>query len=834
MIEVGSNELNQQFDDNADIQSVSDYLFLFQTFFDTSLDNIAVYGPVGQQVYANATLLNTLNIKKHAGVDYVDLKGQHAFEHYYEAINRTLTTGESCAILLNFQHDSLSRVIYDLVNLSAIKNQKNQVIGVIAVGRDLDFYQLQQNQKIEQREQYLRALMDTFPFIVWMKDKAGRFLATNHKFVEVVGAKHYKDLEGKTDFDLFPTGMAQGYVSDDNEILETGVPKSVNEQIKRASGEVYWAETYKSPVELDGEVIGTVGFSRDITEKQYLQSEITKQHNAYQSLVKNLPTTVIRYNLEGKRIFVNSRCHEAYGVDVPYELNKTPLELWSPYIVNMTGEAFMAELMEVMQFNVQKTLEIHSVHEETFVVHQVRIVPELDEMHQVCGALTIATDITEVAEYRRKIENMAFHDQLTGLPNRTLFSQKLSAAIDKAKADNSMFALMMIDLDQFKSINDTMGHAIGDKLLIDVAKRVSNNIEKHYACARLGGDEFIILVEPLMNRAQVEHMSNTLLNQIMQVYVIEGAEYFISASIGISYYPDDSVDMNDLLKYADSAMYYAKKNGRNRYQAYSPNLTESIQQRFNIETELRRAIENNEIYLEYQPIVDIASKQVMGLETLCRWNSRKLGVVSPIVFIQIAEETGMIVELGHWIMREAFRAARLINTQLKQPVSVSVNLSARQFFEIDLVYQVGHLLQEQQCNPAWIKFEITESLLLESNQQVLKALDAFNDLGIKISLDDFGTGQSALAYLSKFPIHQVKIDYSFVKEIANNANNALLVKAIIALTATLNKELVAEGVETTEQAALLASYNCKYAQGYLYSKSIGLEAVQAYLLLGEV
>jgi len=485
-----------------------------------------------------------------------------------------------------------------------------------------------------------------------------------------------------------------------------------------------------------------------------------------------------------------------------------------------------------MQLNVQKTLEIHSVHKEIFVVHQVRIVPEFDEMHQICGALTIATDITELAEYRRKVENMAFHDPLTGLPNRTLFSQKLSVAIHKAKTNNGMFALMMLDLDQFKAINDTMGHETGDKLLIEVAKRV-NDLEKSYVCARLGGDEFIILVEPLQSRAHVESLSSTLLNQIMQVYMIDGSEYFISASIGISYYPNDSDDMNDLLKYADSAMYYAKKSGRNRYHAYSPNLTESIQQRLNVETELRRAIENHEIYLEYQPIVDIESKRVMGLETLCRWNSRKLGVVPPSVFIQIAEDTGMIVGLGHWIMQEAFKAARLINMQLRQPISVSVNLSARQFFEVDLIYQVSNLLQEQQCNPAWIKFEITESLLLENNQQVLKTLNAFNDLGIKISLDDFGTGQSALAYLGKFPIHQVKIDYSFVKEITNNANDALLVRAIIALTATLNKELVAEGVETLAQATLLQSYDCRYAQGYLYSKPIGLEAVQKYLLLSE-
>jgi len=833
MMEVESSKLSQLLGANADVRSVSDYLSLFQTFFDTSLDNIAVYGLAGQLVYANAALRNALNLKKDTGADYVDIKSQEAFDQYYDALNRTISSGEPRAVLINFEHASLSRVIYDLVHFSAIKNQQNQVVGVIAVGRDLDFNKQQKNQETVQREQYLRALMDTFPFIVWMKDKSGRFMATNRKFVEVVGAKHYEDLEGKTDFDFFPTEMAQGYACDDEEILKTGVPKSFNEQIKKETGEIYWAETYKSPVQLDGQVIGTVGFARDISEKQHLVSEVTKQRNAYQSLVQNLPTTIIRYDLDGKRIFVNSRCFETYNIEVPYELNKTPLEWWSPYIVNVTGAEFMTQLMEVMQFNVQKTLEIHSMHEDKVAVHQLRIVPEFDEVHQVCGALTIATDITEVAEYRRKIESMAFHDQLTGLPNRTLFSQQLSVAIDQAKTNNSQFALIILDLDQFKSINDTMGHAIGDKLLIEVARRITNSLDQHCTCARLGGDEFIILVESVPSREHVEYVSNVLLNQIMQVYVIDGSEYFISASIGIAYFPDDSEDMDDLLKYADSAMYHAKKGGRNRYHTYSPAITESIQHRLNVETELRRAIENDEIYLEYQPIVDMTSNQVKGLESLCRWHSRKLGIVSPMVFIQIAEETGMIVELGQWIMREAFKAARLLNAQLKHPVSVSVNLSARQFFEVDLIHQVRHLLKEQQCNPAWIKFEITESLLLESNQSVLNALNAFNDLGIKVSLDDFGTGQSALAYLSKFPIHQVKIDYSFVKEITSNPNDALLVKAIIALTATLNKGLIAEGVETSAQATLLQSYGCRYAQGYLYSKPISLQAVQQYLELRE-
>jgi diguanylate cyclase (GGDEF)-like protein/PAS domain S-box-containing protein len=829
MAMLESDNIDQLLDCSAEIQDVTELLSVNKILFDTSLDNIAIYDITGKLVYENPTLTQTFAFKKNVGVADFNFRTQPEFDQYYDALHQTLVTGESRALLITLEHPCLNRVIYDLVHFSVIKNQVGKIIGAIAVGRDLDFYKQQQSQEVGQREQYLRALLDTFPFIVWMKDQEGRFLATNHKFVEIVGANSFKDLIGKTDFDFFPVEMAQGYVDDDNEILKTGIAQSVTEQIKKDSGEVYWAETYKSPVRLNDEVIGTVGFARDITERLRLQSEIAKQNKAYQSLVHSLPMVVIRYDRDGRRIFANSQCEYMFDIDVSTAMHKTPAEAWSPYVVNMTGQGFMAELMDAMQSDIHKKFELHSIYQDIMVVHQVRIVPEYDETREICGALTIATDITELAEYRRKVENMAYHDALTGLPNRALFVQKLTAAIAHAKSDNSAFALMMLDLDQFKSINDTMGHAVGDKLLVVVADRISDVLGGEYLCARLGGDEFIIVVDQLSNRAQVERLSNTLLSQLMQVYVIDGVEYFISASIGIAYYPYDSEDESDLLKYADSAMYYAKKNGRNRYHVYSSNLTKSIQERLNVETELRRAIGKSELYLEYQPIVDIASKRVIGLETLCRWKSCKLGVVSPATFIQIAEETGMIVELGKWVIQEAFQAARLINHHLVEPIPISINLSARQFLEVYFADQVNHLLQQQQCNPAWIKFEITESLLLESNQQVLKTLDAFNNLGIKISLDDFGTGQSALAYLSKFPIHQVKIDYSFVKEITNNANDALLVKAIVALAATLNKELVAEGVETEAQAALLGSYNCKYAQGYLYSKSIGLDAVQQYL-----
>jgi EAL domain-containing protein (putative c-di-GMP-specific phosphodiesterase class I) len=276
-------------------------------------------------------------------------------------------------------------------------------------------------------------------------------------------------------------------------------------------------------------------------------------------------------------------------------------------------------------------------------------------------------------------------------------------------------------------------------------------------------------------------------------------------------------------------MYSAKQKGRNNYQLYSPALTEGMRHHLEMETALRYALVNDELYLEFQPIFEIRTKRFVGVEALCRWNSSSLGRVSPASFIQVAEESGLIVEIGQWVIKQAFIAAKMINDVSPEVLSVSVNLSSRQFVDIDLLERIKHLLDETKCDPSWIKFEITEGLLLQDTHEVHQMLDAFDALGIKVSIDDFGTGYSALAYLNKFPIHQVKIDRSFINGITINRNHALLVKAIIAMVDSLGKELVAEGVETNEQADLLQSYGCNYAQGYLISKSVALGTFMSML-----
>jgi diguanylate cyclase (GGDEF)-like protein/PAS domain S-box-containing protein len=813
----------------GEANSLSILLPIFRSLFDQSLDNVAVYDMQANIAYCNPIVLNLLGENKDLTSAFPSFKDHAPFASYFKALNETILSGESSSILLTLQLPALNRVIHDFIHFSSIKNDEGSIIGVLAVGRDLDFYQQQQHEEVKKREYYLRALLDTFPFMVWMKDKESRFLACNVAFANVAKQLSVHDLEGKTDYDYFEAAAAKSYIEGDQQVMQDGLCLTAIEPIIKSDGETHWAETFKSAVVVNSQVIGTVGFARDVTKEQFLQSQVAKRQQDYMTLVRNLPITIVRYDLDCKRIFVSIHSDEHCGVSDKLYLFKTPEEQWSPYIVNLSASEFTDRLKMVMQTQKEQSFEIHSKQGKAFFVNQVKLIPEYDENRNVTGALTIATDITENAEYRQAIEHLAFHDALTDLPNRRLFSQALNKAIARAEQNHTVFAVLIMDLDHFKTINDTMGHAVGDKLLIGVADRIKNNADANYLFARMGGDEFAVLIHDYENPEALIAKSSNLLKQIVQPYEIDGAGYFVSASIGVACYPKDSRNVDDLIKYADSAMYSAKQKGRNNYQLYSPALTEGMRYHLEIETALRYALVNEELYLEFQPIFEIKTKRFIGVEALCRWNSASLGQVSPASFIQVAEESGLIVEIGQRVIKQAFIAAKVINDASAEVLSVSVNLSSRQFVGIDLLERIKRLLDETECEPSWIKFEITEGLLLQDTHEVHEMLDAFHALGIKISIDDFGTGYSALAYLNKFPIHQVKIDRSFVNEITTNRNHALLVKAIIAMVDSLGKELVAEGVETKEQADLLESYGCKYAQGFLISKSVPLDKFMSML-----
>lgn len=564
------------------------------------------------------------------------------------------------------------------------------------------------------------------------------------------------------------------------------------------------------------------------TEHQVLSVSKSHSQNPYDIVLDNLPLSIIRYSVEFKRIFINAYCQNNYQHQ--FKLGQTPEADWSPHIRNMTAQEYMNLMRLTVESGVMQSFELQGYVSGKLVVHQCKLIPEFDSNLQVNGLVALSQDITETIEYRQKIQFLAFHDVLTGLPNRATFYAQMSHSIEQAKKHQSKFALFFLDLDGFKAINDTKGHPLGDKLLIEVANRIRDLISAHCDVARIGGDEFAIIKNNYENEADILTKANLLLDQFKKPFQLEGLAYYISASIGIAFYPDNATDTEDLVKYADSAMYAAKKMGRNHYHVYTPQLTTLIEQELVLVTALQQALQKkDELYLDYQPIYQLSNGRVAGVEALCRWKSESLGQVAPVKFIPIAERSELILEIGKHIMNEAFQTAAKINQRRINPIIVSVNLSSKQFAAPSFLHEVMRLLEDNACDPKWIKFEITESLLIQEDDKVLELLNAFNRYGITISIDDFGTGYSALAYLNKFPIQQVKIDRSFINEITTNQTHALLVKAIIAMSESLGKEIVAEGVETIAQANLLKELNCTYVQGYFFSKPISAKALALLL-----
>ncbi len=677
-----------------------------------------------------------------------------------------------------------------------------------------------ESDEIKRREHYQRALLDNFPFMVWLKDREGRFLANNSVFAQVAGVNDVKNLEGKTDFDFFPEDLAKSYIEGDLEVLRTGKSITTIDLIKRSNGEDYWAESYKSPVTINGEVIGTVGFARDITEHKKLLSEIAKKELEYTSLVNNLPLSIVRYDLKCRREFANVSQRDFLSEDIQSLVGKTPLELWNPNIKNMTGEQFQKRLLEVMQTGESQTFEMQCEVNGATYISMVNLVAELDKDNQVIGALALASDITEMSQYRQSLEHLAYHDPLTSLPNRTLLNQRLQYAIQHAAKHHNNFGLLFIDLDYFKSINDTLGHTVGDELLVEAAKRISACVRSDDLVARIGGDEFAILAIDINHDYDLAGLAAKISKKLAEPFNVEEISFFVTVSTGIACYPNDSDNIDDLMKYADTAMYQAKKQGRNNYQFYTPELTQNVIEHLAIATALRYAIKKNELSLHYQPKVCIESGNILGAEALLRWNGKVLGHVLPDKFIPIAEESGLIIEIGDWVLQQTCEAAVQINTGRKSPIVIAANMSSKQFVGNNFIENLKRCLAETGCQPEWLALEITESLLLQDSDEVLETLTEIDRMGITIAIDDFGTGYSALAYLNKFPISQVKIDRSFVNHICSQESAALLVKAIIAMAQSLNKELVAEGIETQQQATLIKEYGCSQAQGYLYSKPI--------------
>jgi len=420
----------------------------------------------------------------------------------------------------------------------------------------------------------------------------------------------------------------------------------------------------------------------------------------------------------------------------------------------------------------------------------------------------------------QKLTYLASYDSLTGLANRTLFQERLDSALYRANINKSLVILLLIDLDRFKTINDTLGHDVGDKLLVNVANRLKDCTRHGDMIARLGGDEFIVLLEDTRNAEDAEMMAKKFLDLMRKPFFLSLQEIYISPSIGVSIYPLDDLQAGQLLKYADSAMYRAKELGRNRHCFYTADMNLRLQSKLKMEVELRRATERQDFILHYQPKFDITTQALIGAEALIRWDHAEKGMISPNEFIPLAEECGLISVITDWVIQEACKQNHLWQQEGYQPIRMAINLSPQQFNQENIVSRILNQINDSNLAPKYVELEITEGALMKDAIKSNEILKELKNEDIHISIDDFGTGYSSLSYLKKFHLDTLKIDQSFVRDIFDDLDNAAIVSAIIALAKTLRLNVIAEGVETEAQLSFLAAKGCNNAQGYLLGRPV--------------
>jgi len=442
--------------------------------------------------------------------------------------------------------------------------------------------------------------------------------------------------------------------------------------------------------------------------------------------------------------------------------------------------------------------------------------------------IVVVRDITERKRAEDRLVFLANYDELTGLPNRALFRDRLNQAVAHAKREHRLVGVIFFDLDHFKKINDTLGHHAGDQLLLGAAKRLKETVRELDTVARLGGDEFMVILESIKHVDEVTDIVTKMLTALEKPFMLGTQEAFVAASAGIAIYPFDDSDIDNLVKNADTAMFRAKEQGGNTYQYFKAEMNAKAVERLKLESALRYALDRNEFQLHYQPRMDLNTGEVLGMEALLRWNNPKLGSISPIQFIPLLEETGLIVSVGDWVLKTACEQTRRWH-DAGYPLSVSVNLSVRQFRQKDLVERFRNILRSTGFNPAYLELEITESLLIENMEAATTILGDFHKEGVKISIDDFGTGYSSLSYLKRFPINTLKIDRSFVRDVIVDPDDAVITAAIVALARSLRINVIAEGVETPEQLHYLKTLQCGEAQGFYFSKPLPATEFENFL-----
>jgi diguanylate cyclase (GGDEF)-like protein/PAS domain S-box-containing protein len=729
------------------------------------------------------------------------------------------------------RHDGEYRWIIDTGR--PIYDQSGEFAGYI--GSCLDITDRRNTEaQLREREMRMSSLLASMGEGVIMRDAQGTLLMHNAAAELILGLSK-DEMRGWN----VHSGLVT-YLNEDEEpatnaqipamqALLTGKPQAGLLGVDRKDGSRRWLWTNAVPLFEDESdtpraVVTTIA---DITARRDNEEQLRLAWTVFRNSVEAIIITDARQRI----LSVNRAFTDVTGYSAEEALGLTPRLLKSGH----HDRSFYEAMWRDIESHGFWQGEIHDRRKDgTLYPSALSISAVHDKAGRITHYVAVFSDITERKASEARIAFLAQHDSLTGLPNRALLHDRLDQALANAARQGTRIALLFLDLDRFKTINDSLGHMMGDQLLQGVALRLSGCVRETDTVSRQGGDEFLIVLTHVEMPDDAARVAEKILDRLRPPFDIDGQQLGTSFSIGIALYPEDGNTVESLMKNADTAMYHAKENGRNTYRFFDERMNVNALERLHLENGLRRALENEEFTVYYQPQVDLVSGRIIGAEALLRWFSGVMGGVSPARFIPLAEECGLIVPIGEWVLHTACRQARKWQDEGLPAIPVAVNLSALQFRRADIVATVSRALEESGLQGCWLELELTESLLMQSGPEVEATLSRLKALGVRLSIDDFGTGYSSLAYLKRFPVDRLKIDQSFVRDITDDPDDAAIVRAIIQLGRSLRLEVIAEGTETPEQMDFLRYERCTAAQGYLFAPPLPAEAVTELLRIGSL